>query len=544
MMHQTYAEWMEESVAERYDAVVIGGGHNGLISAAYLARAGMRTLVLEQRHVLGGAAVTEELFPGYRFSVFSYVVSLLRPEIIRELDLPRHGLDILPLDGTFTPLHDDYLWRVNDHGRTIRELRRWSPSDAEAYEEYGQLMVDMARFIKPILSIVPPDVASLDPRPLLPVAGLARRFQGLSERQQAVFVQLMTMSSSDFLDQWFETDPLKATMAASGIIGTYLGVKSPGTAYVLLHHYMGEIDGAFRAWGIPKGGTGGISNAIGDAARAQGAEIRMEAPVERIVVRHGRAAGVVLEGGEEIVAGAVLSSLDARRTFLGLLEPGTLEPSFEDEIRRFKFRGSSGKVNLAVDRLPEFTCLPGEGEHLRGAISFSPSIDDMERAYDDAKYGRFSRKPYIDMIIPTLVDPSMAPPGKHVISCFVQYAPYHLAPELGSWDDQREAFGDAVVDRIAEFAPGIRDSILFRNVQTPLDIERTTGLTEGNIFQGELSLEQLFFNRPVPGYARFRTPVRDLWLGGSSTHPGGGIMGANGRLAAMDVLRARGRKVA
>jgi phytoene dehydrogenase-like protein len=543
-MHQTYAEWMEESVAERYDAVVIGGGHNGLISAAYLARAGMRTLVLERRHVLGGAAVTEELFPGFRFSVFSYVVSLLRPEIIRELDLPRHGLDILPLDGTFTPLHDDYLWRVNDHGRTIRELRRWSPSDAEAYEEYGQLMVDMARFIKPILSIVPPDVASLDPRPLLPVAGLARRFQGLSERQQAVFVQLMTMSSSDFLDQWFETDPLKATMAASGIIGTYLGVKSPGTAYVLLHHYMGEIDGAFRAWGIPKGGTGGISNAIGDAARAQGAEIRMEAPVERIIVRHGRAAGVVLEGGEEIVAGAVLSSLDARLTFLGLLEPGTLEPSFEEEIRRFKFRGSSGKVNLAVDRLPEFTCLPGEGEHLRGAISFSPSIDDMERAYDDAKYGRFSRKPYIDMIIPTLVDPSMAPPGKHVISCFVQYAPYHLAPELGSWDDQREAFGDAVVDRIAEFAPGIRDSILFRDVQTPLDIERTTGLTEGNIFQGELSLEQLFFNRPVPGYARFRTPVRDLWLGGSSTHPGGGIMGANGRLAAMDVLRARGRKVA
>jgi phytoene dehydrogenase-like protein len=535
---------MEGSVAERYDAVVIGGGHNGLISAAYLARAGMRTLVLEQRHVLGGAAVTEELFPGFRFSVFSYVVSLLRPEIIRELDLPRHGLDILPLDGTFTPLHDDYLWRVNDHGRTIRELRRWSASDAEAYEEYGQLMVDMARFIKPILSIVPPDVASLDPRPFLPVASLARRFQALSERQQAVFVQLMTMSSSDFLDQWFETDPLKATMAASGIIGTYLGVKSPGTAYVLLHHYMGEIDGAFRAWGIPKGGTGGISNAIGDAARAMGAEIRMEARVERIDVRHGRAAGVVLEGGEEIAAGAVISSLDARLTFLGLLEQGVLEPDFEEEIRRFKFRGSSGKVNLAVDRLPEFTCLPREGEHLRGAISFSPSVDDMERAYDDAKYGRFSRKPYIDMIIPTLVDPSMAPPGKHVISCFVQYAPYHLTPELGSWDDQREAFGDAVVDRIAEFAPGFRDSILFRNVQTPLDIERTTGLTEGNIFQGELSLEQLFFNRPVPGYARFRTPVRDLWLGGSSTHPGGGIMGANGRLAAMDVLRARGRKVA
>ena len=540
-------------MANSYDAIIIGGGHNGLVSAAYLARAGLKTLVLEKRHVLGGAAVTEELFPGFRFSVFSYVVSLLRPEIIRDLELPRHGLDILPLDGTFTPLRTgdgppagggDYLWRVNDHGRTIRELRRWSASDAEAYEEYGQLMVEMARFIKPILAITPPDITSLDPRPMLPLAGLARRFQQLPQRQQAVFVQLMTMSASEFLDQWFETDPLKATMSASGIIGTYQGVKSPGTAYVLLHHYMGEIDGAFRAWGIPKGGTGGVSNAIGNAARALGAEIRTEAPVARVLVTDGRAVGVVLETGEEIRAESILSSLDSRRTFIDLLEPGTLEPSFEEEVRRFKFRGSSGKVNLAVDRLPDFSCLPGVGEHLRGAISFSPSIDDMETAYDDAKYGQFSRKPYIDMIIPTLVDPTMAPPGKHVISCFVQYAPYKLAPELGTWDDQREAFGDAVIDRIAEFAPNIRDIILYRNVQTPLDIERTTGLSEGNIFQGELSLEQLFFNRPVPGYARFRTPVRDLWLCGSATHPGGGIMGANGRIAALEVLRARGRRAA
>jgi phytoene dehydrogenase-like protein len=538
-------------VAQRYDAIVIGGGHNGLVSAAYLARAGLRTVVLEQRHVLGGAAVTEELFPGYRFSVFSYVVSLLRPEIIRELQLPRHGLDILPLDGTFTPLRPgegpakgggDYLWRVNDHGRTVRELRRWSATDAEAYEEYGQLMVEMARFIKPILAITPPDLTSLDPRPLLPLGGLLRSFQQLPERQQAVFAQLMTMSAADFLDQWFETDPLKATMSASGIIGTYLGVRSPGTAYVLLHHYMGEIDGAFRAWGIPKGGTGGISNAIGNAARALGAEIRTEAPVERVIVRGGRAVGVALAGsGEELHAAVVLSGLDARRTFMSLVEPGSLDAEFEAEVKRFKFRGSSGKVNMAIDRLPTFTALPEPGEHLRGAISFSPSVDEMERAYDDAKYGRFSAKPYIDMIIPTLVDPSMAPPGKHVVSCFVQYAPYHLAPELGTWDDQREAFGDAVVNRIEEFAPGFKESILFRNVQTPLDIERTTGLTEGNIFQGELTLEQLFFNRPVPGYARFRTPIRDLWLCGSSTHPGGGIMGANGRIAALDVLRARGR---
>ena len=539
-------------MTRRYDAVIIGGGHNGLISAAYLARAGRRTLVLERRHVLGGAAVTEEIVPGFRFSVASYVVSLLRPEVIRELRLPEHGLDILPLDGTFTPLPTgagpatggDYLWRVNDHGRTVRELRRWSRSDAEAYEEYGQLMVEMARFIKPILGIVPGDPTDLDPRPMLPLAGLARSFGRLTERQQAVFVQIMTMSAADFLDQWFDTDPLKATMSASGIIGTYQGIRSPGTAYVLLHHYMGEIDGAFRAWGIPKGGTGGVSYAIARAAQSLGAEIRTEAPVARIRTKDGRAIGVVLEDGEEIDATVVLSSADAKVTFLDLLEPGTLDPSFEAEVRRFKFRGSSGKVNLAVDRLPDFTCLPGEGEHLRGAISFSPSMDDMERAYDDAKYGRWSRKPYIDMIIPTLVDPGMAPPGKHVISCFVQYAPYRLDPSLGTWDDNREAFGDTVIDRIAEFAPNIRNIIVGRQVLTPLDIERTMGLTEGNIFQGELSLEQLFFNRPVPGYARFRTPIRDLWLSGSSTHPGGGLMGANGRLAALEVLKARGRRVA
>jgi phytoene dehydrogenase-like protein len=531
-------------VAGTYDALIIGGGHNGLVSAAYLARAGLRTVVLEKRELLGGAAVTEEIFPGFRFSVASYVVSLLRPEIIRELDLPAHGLDILPLDGTFTPLQGDYLWRVNDHGRTVRELRRWSKLDAEAYEEYGQLMVEMARFIKPILSIVPPDPTGRDPRQFAPLAGLVRSFQRLPEKQQSVFVQLMTMSAADFLGQWFETEPLKATMSASGIIGTFQGVHSPGTAYVLLHHYMGEIDGAFRAWGIPRGGTGGVSNAIGSAARAQGAEIRLEAPVARIIVRAGRAVGVALESGEEIYAQHILSSVDARLTYLGLLEPGSLEPAFEEEVRRFKFRGSSGKVNLAVDRLPDFTCLPGEGEHLRGAISYSASLDDMERAYDDAKYGRWSRRPYIDMIIPTLVDPSMAPPGKHVISCFVQYAPYHLDPSLGSWDDNREAFGDAVIDRIAEVAPNIREIILHRQVLTPLDIERRFGLTEGNIFQGELSLEQLFFNRPTPGYARFRSPVKDLWLCGSATHPGGGIMGANGRIAAMEVLRSTGRKVA
>ena len=307
---------------------------------------------------------------------------------------------------------------------------------------------------------------------------------------------------------------------------------------------MGEIDGAFRAWGIPRGGTGGVSGAIASAARAQGAEIRTDAPVATILTRDGRATGVALGSGEEIAAGAVLSSVDVRATFLRLLEPGSLDQEFEREVRRYKFRGSSGKVNLALDGLPDFTCLPGAGEHLRGAVSFSPSVDYMERAYDDAKYGRPSRRPYIDMIIPTLVDPSMAPPGKHVMSCFVQYAPYHLT-DGAAWDDAgRAAFGDAVIDTIEERAPNIRKLILHQQVLTPLDIERTIGLSEGNIFQGELSLEQLFFSRPVPGYARFRTPIRDLWMCGSATHPGGGIMGANGRLAALEVLKATRGKAA
>jgi phytoene dehydrogenase-like protein len=305
---------------------------------------------------------------------------------------------------------------------------------------------------------------------------------------------------------------------------------------VLLHHYMGEIDGAFRAWGIPRGGTGGISEAIASAARAAGVEIRTEASVARIDVRNGRAEGVVLESGEEISAGTVLSSVDSHVTFLRLVEPSNLDPSFLEEVRRYKFRGSSGKVNLALDALPELACRPGTGEWLRSAISFSPGVDYMERAYDDAKYGRFSTRPYIDCIIPTLVDPSMAPPGKHVMSCFVQYAPYHLS-DGRTWDDaERDAFGETVISTLEERFPRIRDLILHRQVLTPLDIERITGLTEGNIFQGELSLEQLFFNRPVPGWARYRTPIKDLWMCGSATHPGGGIMGAPGRIAALELL--------
>jgi len=524
-------------MAERYDAIIVGGGHNGLTAAAYLARAGRKVLVLERRHVLGGAAVTEEVYPGFRFSVCSYVVSLLRPEIIRELDLPRHGLEILPLDGTFTPMPGgDYLWRMSDHARTRREIYRHSPLDAEAYDEYAKAMVEMARFVKPIMSIVPPDPYSPDVEGVRALARMYQRFRGLSREAKHNLLQLMTVSAVDLLDRWFETDVLKATMSASGIIGTFLGVRSPGTAYVLLHHYMGEIDGAFRAWGFARGGTGAISNAIAEAAREAGAVVRSRAGVERITVKDGRATGVVLEGGEEITAGLVVSSLDPNRTFLRLVDHAALPAEFVEEVRRYKLRGSSGKVNFALDALPDFTSLPGPGAHLRGAISISPSVEYMERAYDQAKYGQFSRRPYIDMVIPSLTDPSIAPPGKHVLSCFVQYAPYKLTEE-GGWDAQKEAFGDAVVDTLSEHAPNLKKIILHRQVVTPLELEREWGLTEGNIFQGELSLEQLFFLRPVPGWARYRTPLRGLYMCGAATHPGGGIMAASGRLAALEILK-------
>lgn len=537
---------MARSDAHDVDVVVAGGGHNGLTAAAYLARAGRRVVVLERRHVVGGAAVTEELFPGFKYSVASYVVSLLRPEIIRELELQHHGLEILPLESTFTPLPDgDYLMRWADHDLTRREIARHSPRDAEAYDEFGQLMLQMARAVKPILGMVPPDPGSLHPRELLRLGSLGRHMRNLGEKNLYALVKLLTMSAADFLDEWFEGELLKATMSASGIIGTFLGPRSPGTAYVLLHHYMGEIDGVFRAWGFARGGNGAVSQAIAGAARRWGAEIRTEAPVAQILLRNGEAIGVVLESGEEIRARTVVSGMDPRRTFLKLLPPDSLPPEFVDAVERYRTRGSSAKVNLALDALPEFTALAGKDvprqggvpPHLRGAISISPSLDYLERAYDDARQGGFSRRPYLDIIIPSLIDPGMAPPGKHVMSVFCQYAPYNLE---GGWSDaQRQALGQTVVDTLAEYAPDLEKSILHCQVLTPWDLEETFGLTGGNIFQGELALQQLFFLRPVPGWAGYRTPIRNLFLCGSGTHPGGGVSGAPGRLAALTILGRR-----
>lgn len=523
-------------MANTYDAIVIGGGHNGLIHAAYLAKAGKKVVVLERRHLVGGAAVTEEIYPGFKFTEFSYVVSLLRPEVIRDLELPKHGLTILPLPSTFTPLaNGDYFAAWDDHDKTRREIYRHSPKDAEAYDEYSRRMARMAMAVKPILSMIPPDPTTLHPKDLFGLAKLGGHAAGLNEKDFYNLAKLMTMSAADLLDEWFECDPLKGTKSASGIIGTFLGPRSPGTAYVLLHHYMGEIDGAFRAWGFAKGGTGGISNSIASAAKALGVEVRLNASVSQIIVKNGRAVGVALESGEEIYAKYVSSSLDPKRTFLKLTDPKQLPSDFVEAIRRYKIRGSSGKVNLALSGLPNFTALPGEGALHRGAISISPSIDYIERAYDDAKYGHFSRKPYIDCILPSMIDPDMAPPGQHVMSCFVQYAPF---AQEGGWDDaKREAFGDAVVNTLSEFAPNLKSLILHRQVLVPPDIERITGLTEGNIFAGELALHQLFFLRPAPGYTNYRTPIANFWQCGSGTHPGGGIMGASGRLAALELLK-------
>jgi len=520
-----------------YDTIIVGAGHNGLVCAAYLARAGRKVLVLERRHVVGGAAVSEQICPGFTFSVCSYVVSLLRPHIIRELELARHGLELIPLECSFLPLPDGRsLNRSADWRETHREISRFSPRDADRYPEFRLAMTQMAQFAKSIIDAPPPNPTSLRPGDLWQLLRLARRLRALGGDLGYLHLKLLTMSAVDFLDLWFESDVLKAPMSVSGIIGTFLGVRSPGTAYVLLHHYMGEIDGAYRSWGFAKGGTGSVSQAIAAAAQQHGAEIRTGAAVDHVLIRDGRAAGVVLENGDELCARTVVSNLDPRRTFRKLIGDKHLDPALLAQIDRYKLRGSSGKVNLALDRLPEFACRPGDGPHLRGDIAIAPSIDYLERAYDQAKYGEFSSRPYLNVVIPSLVDPSVAPPGKHVMSIFVQYAPYHIREGPAAWPQKRDAFGDAVIDTLAEYMPTLKSDILYRQVLTPWDLEQEFGLTEGNIFHGELSLEQLLFLRPAAGWARYRTPVRGLWMCGSGTHPGGGIMGAPGELCAKTML--------
>ncbi len=524
----------------KYDAIIIGGGHNGLICAAYLAKAGRKVLVLERREVLGGAAVSEEMYPGFTFSVASYVVSLFRPHIIRELELAKHGYEIIPMDCSLTPLPDgDSLARWSDPNRSRREIGRFSKKDAEIYPEFSRIMTLMGKFAKEIIDHPAPDITSINFRELQNLMRLGKVFKNLGPELFHLNLKLLTLSAVDFLDLWFESDVLKASLSVSGIIGTYQGVRSPGTAYVLLHHYMGELDGAFRSWGFSKGGTGGVSLACANAAKSYGAEIRTNAPVGAVKIINGVARGVVLENGDEIESKLVISNADPHSTYLKLVGEDHLEQDMVKQVKRFKLRGSSGKVNLALDRPPEFKCRPGDGDHIRGDIAIAPSIEYLEKAYDEAKYGAFSRRPYINVVIPTLSDPTLAPPGKHVMSCFVQYAPYHLKEGADHWPEQREAFGDTVIDTLAEYIPGFKDTILYRQVLTPWDLEQKFGLTEGNIFHGELSLEQLLFQRPVAGYAKYQTVVKNLWMCGSGTHPGGGIMGSGGELAAKTILQSR-----
>lgn len=519
-----------------YEAIVIGAGHNGLVTAAYLAQAGLRVLVLERRHVIGGATVTEEIYPGFKYSVFSYLVSLLRPEVIHELDLPAHGLVILPLESTLNPLpNGDCLYRDGDYYRTLRDMARFSPRDAEAYRAFKHAMYDMAQAMHPLLRTAPPNVNGRTPADQEAFAAWNRYISDLPDAQREMLFAMFTMSAEEFLSQWFESDAVKAALSTSSIIGSFVSPRTPGSAYVLLHHYMGEVDGVYRAWGFPKGGTGAVAAAIAGAARAFGAEIRMEAPVAQVLVEQDTAVGVVLQSGEEIRAPIVASSLAPQHTFLSLLDTAVLPDELVQQVRQWNSKGSSGKVNLALDGLPEFACKPEAGRHLAGGVSIAPSIDYVHTAYEEARDGRFSRRPFIDLIIPSVVDPDMAPPGKHVMSCFVQYAPYDL--DDGWTEAQREAFGDAVIDVLETYIPNIRGLILHRQVLTPVDIEQIVGIPGGNIFHGELRLDQLFSLRPLAGYARYRTPVRGYYQCGSSTHPGGGIMGAPGRLAAQEILR-------
>ncbi len=520
-----------------YDAIVIGAGHNGLVNACYLAKAGLDVIVLERNDYIGGAAVSRELHPGWKYSNCSYVCSLLRPEIVRDLDLPRFGLQVVPYEGSLSFMRNgDYLANYADHDAHRREIARHSPHDAEAYEHYVRDVLRQCRFIKPLLMRTPPDPTSLKPRDIRELIYLGRKFWDLGEAQMYDTLRFWTMSIAEYLDEYFESDIVKATLAGSGIIGTALGPYSPGSAYVLLHHYMGEVDGTIGAWGFSRGGMGSITQAMAGAFSALGGEIRTEAGVERILVENGSTAGVALENGEEVRGGIVVSNLDVKRTFLTCMDPKDLPGDFVDAVKRFKIRGSSGKLNIALDGLPTFRGVPEGCPALTGEKHFSDTMERLERAYDDWKAGTWSKDPYVDLLIPTQIDPTMAPPGKHYMSVFVQYAPPNLA-NGERWDgSNRDAFAKTVIDQIAEYSPDFEDLIVHVEARTPQDIENEVGLTEGNIFQGELTFDQLLFNRPIPGYAQYRGPVDGLYMCGSSTHPGGGVMGAPGANAAREVL--------
>jgi len=525
--------------ASRYDAIIVGAGHNGLVTAGYLARAGRRVLVLERRPVVGGACVTEETFPGFRVSTAAYVNSLFHKAIVRALGLARHGYQVLARDpSSFTPLPDGRsLLMGPDADLTRKEIAKFSVRDAERYPRYEAMLERVAAVVEPTLTMSPPDLLRPRLRDLRTLFGLGRAFRRLGAGAGEA-VEILTGAARTILDRWFESEELKATLATDAIIGAMASPSMPGTAYVLFHHVMGETDGKRGVWGYVRGGMGGLTQALAAAARGLGADIRCEAEVARILVRDGVAVGVALANGDEYRAPIVASNADARVTFLRLLDPHLLPGEFVAAVERISYESASLKINVALAEVPSFLALPGgPGPQHRGTIHICPDQDYVERAFDDAKYGRPSARPVLECTIPSVVDPSVAPPGRHLMSMFVQYAPYTLRE--GTWDEHRESFADRCFDVFEEYAPGFTRSVLARQVLTPLDLERMFNLTGGNIFQGAMTPSQLFSFRPVAGWARYRTPLRGLYLCGAAAHPGGGVMGTPGLNAAREILGAR-----
>ena len=518
-----------------YDAIVIGGGHNGLVNAAYLAKAGLNTLVLEKRHIVGGAAVTEELYPGFHFTTYSYAISLLRPEIVHDLDLVKHGMMVIPMTTSFAPMeNEDYLYLGADPEENYHEIARHSKKDAEAMREYSNLMARVAQAVKPLLDEIPPNVVSQDPDEVARLAAVGHHLQELDPEVRQMLIRLVGGSAADILDEYFESDIVKGLLASSGIIGSRVGPRSHGSGLVLLYHVMGEIDGVFGKWGFHKGGNGGFTQAVGRAAQAFGAEIRLNAGVTNVITKNGTAVGVALDSGKEIYAPTIISALDPRRTFLQFVQPQDLPGELVDAIEAYKFQGTSAKVNFALDAPPRYPGLDERTDMYHGLINIAPSMDYLEQAFDDAQSGTFSRRPYLDGAVQSILDPDMAPPGKHIMSCFIQYAPYELPDS--DWDTERENLGDTVQATLESFFPGFGELILYRDVVTPLDIERKIGLSEGNIFAGEFLTPQMYLFRPAPGWNQYRTPINGYYQCGSGTHPGGCVMGAPGRLAARQIL--------
>ncbi len=523
---------------KRYDVIIVGGGHNGLVTAAYLARAGRSVLVLERRDLLGGCAVTEEIWPGYKVSTGAYLVSLLQERIVRDLELERFGYRVTPKDPAFFSVYPDgrHLFFWGDERKTLAEIAKFSTRDAEAFSKYEAHIERLARVVESLLLVTPPELPPKRPGDFLDYLKLLAKFRGLGAREITGLVKIFTQSAADLLDEWFESPEIQVTLATDGVIGANGGPRSAGTAYILMHHCMGGVGGKRGLWGFVHGGMGAVSEAIAASARSHGAEIRTNAPVSRLLVRDGRAEGVVLEGGEEIRAGIVASNLDPKLTFLKLLNATDLDPEFVAAIRNYRVEGTSLKMNLALEGLPDFTAFPGTPGPQHGAtMHICPSIEYVERAWDDARYGRPSRNPLLEMTCPTMYDPSLAPAGKHIMGIFLQYAPYTLRD--ATWDDLREPYGDRVLDVIAEYAPNMREIVRERQILSPLDLERRFGISGGNIFHGEMSLDQMFVMRPVAGWARYRTPVKGLYLCGSGAHPGGGVMGAPGFNAAREILK-------